>query len=46
MNSAKAFEKEVKVLKLKLTDEGVLDKSLEAKLVERQGKGCTLYRLV
>ncbi|KAL8114679.1 hypothetical protein AgCh_021518 [Apium graveolens] len=46
VNSAKAIEKEVKVLKLKLTDEGVLDKSLEAKLVERQGKGWTLYCLV
>lgn len=46
MNSAKAIEKEMKVLKLKLADEGVLDKSLEAKLVERQGKGCKLYCLV
>ncbi|WOG88315.1 hypothetical protein DCAR_0207550 [Daucus carota subsp. sativus] len=45
VNSAKAIEKEVKVLKLKLTDEGVLDKSLEAKLVERQGKAAQLDEL-
>lgn len=45
VNSAKAIEKEVKVLKLKLTDEGVLDKSLEAKLVERQGKADQLDEL-
>ncbi|KAK1394917.1 Nuf2 domain-containing protein [Heracleum sosnowskyi] len=45
VNSAKQIEKEVKVLKLKLTDEGVLDKSLEAKLVERQGKAAQLDEL-
>ena len=39
MNSAKSIEKDVKVLKVKQSDEGMLDKSLEAKLVERQGKG-------
>ena len=39
MNSAKAIEKDLKVLKTKLSEEGVLDKSLEAKLVEWQGKG-------
>nr|GLL28687.1 probable kinetochore protein NUF2 [Ipomoea trifida] len=38
VNSVKSIEKEVKVLKAKLSDEEVLDKSLEAKLVERQGK--------
>lgn len=45
VNAAKAIEKEVKVLKLKLTDDGVLDKSLEAKLVERQGKANQLDEL-
>ncbi|XP_052184638.1 kinetochore protein NUF2 homolog [Diospyros lotus] len=38
VTSAKAIEKDVKVLKVKHSDEGMLDKSLEAKLVERQGK--------
>ena len=45
MNSAKSIEKDVKVLKVKQSDEGMLDKSLEAKLVERQGKG-SFYSLV
>lgn len=45
VNSAKTIEKDVKVLKLKMTDEGVLDKSLEAKLVERQGKADQLDEL-
>ncbi|KAK1374291.1 Nuf2 domain-containing protein [Heracleum sosnowskyi] len=45
VNSAKAIEKEVKVLKSKLTEEGVLDMSLEAKLVERQGKADQLNEL-
>lgn len=48
VNSVKSIEKEVKVLKAKLSDEEVLDKSLEAKLVERQGKGsftCLLFEL-
>ncbi|GMH25714.1 hypothetical protein Nepgr_027557 [Nepenthes gracilis] len=38
VNSAKSIEKEVKQLKTKLSDEGVLEMSLEAKVVERQGK--------
>ncbi|KAK6945603.1 Kinetochore protein Nuf2, N-terminal [Dillenia turbinata] len=38
VNNAKTVEKDVKVLKAKLSDEGLLDKSLEVKLVERQGK--------
>ncbi|KAF8404181.1 hypothetical protein HHK36_009062 [Tetracentron sinense] len=38
VNSAKSIDKDVKVLKVKLSDDGVLDMSLEAKLVERQGK--------
>ncbi|KAF5470235.1 hypothetical protein F2P56_010760 [Juglans regia] len=38
VNSAKSIEKDFKALKAKLSDEGMLDKSLEAKLVERQGK--------
>ncbi|KAA3478433.1 putative kinetochore protein NUF2 [Gossypium australe] len=39
VNSAKSVEKECKGLKAKLSDDVVLDKSLEAKLIERQGKG-------
>ncbi|CAL5438858.1 unnamed protein product [Camellia sinensis] len=38
VNSAKTIEKDVKVLKVKQGDEEMIDKSLEAKLVERQGK--------
>ncbi|OMO64924.1 Kinetochore protein Nuf2, partial [Corchorus capsularis] len=38
MNSAKSVEKECKGLKAKLNDDAVADKSLEAKLIERQGK--------
>ncbi|XVF30594.1 hypothetical protein REPUB_Repub16aG0071600 [Reevesia pubescens] len=38
VNSAKSVEKECKGLKAKLSDDAVLDKSLEAKLIERQGK--------
>ncbi|KAL6989598.1 hypothetical protein U1Q18_015349 [Sarracenia purpurea var. burkii] len=38
VNSNKSIEKDVKVLKVKQSDEEMLDKSLEAKLVERQGK--------
>ncbi|CAM8906827.1 unnamed protein product [Rhodiola kirilowii] len=38
LSSAKSTEKDVKALRLKLDDERVLDKSLDAKLVERQGK--------
>ncbi|KAL5704314.1 hypothetical protein ACHQM5_022759 [Ranunculus cassubicifolius] len=38
VNSSKTIEKDVKVLKSKLTEEIVLDKSLEAKIVERQGQ--------
>lgn len=38
VNSAKSVEKDVKGLKAKLSDEGVMDISLEVKLVERQGK--------
>ncbi|KAF8377250.1 hypothetical protein HHK36_030625 [Tetracentron sinense] len=38
VNSAKSIDKDVKVLKAKLSDDGVLDMSLKAKLVERQGK--------
>lgn len=39
VNSAKQVEKEVKTLKAKNSDDGVLDKSLEAKLFEHQGRG-------
>lgn len=38
VSSTKTIDKDVKVLKSKLSDESVLDKSLEAKLVERQGQ--------
>ncbi|KAK7319079.1 hypothetical protein RJT34_03792 [Clitoria ternatea] len=38
VNSAKSIEKDLKALKVKLSDEEVLEKSLEAKLVERQSK--------
>uniref|UniRef100_A0A7N0SWH5 Kinetochore protein Nuf2 N-terminal domain-containing protein n=1 Tax=Kalanchoe fedtschenkoi TaxID=63787 RepID=A0A7N0SWH5_KALFE len=38
LSSAKSTEKEVKALRIKLYDEKLLDKSLDAKLVERQGK--------
>ncbi|KAF5207166.1 Kinetochore protein nuf2 [Thalictrum thalictroides] len=38
VNSSKTVDKEVKVLKGKLNDESVLDKSLDAKLVEQQGQ--------
>ncbi|XP_075501855.1 kinetochore protein NUF2 homolog isoform X1 [Primulina tabacum] len=38
VNSGKTVEKDVKVLKSKLGDDGVLNKSLEAKLVELQAK--------
>ncbi|XP_015055911.1 kinetochore protein NUF2 homolog isoform X1 [Solanum pennellii] len=45
VNSTKSIEKDVKVLKLKLSDEEVQEKSLEAKLVERQGKADQLEEL-
>ena len=45
MNSAKSVEKECKGLKAKLSDDAVLDKSLEAKLIERKGKGRFLFKL-
>ncbi|KAJ1386124.1 Nuf2, N-terminal domain superfamily [Sesbania bispinosa] len=38
VNSAKSVEKDLKALKAKLSDEEILEKSLEAKLVERQSK--------
>ncbi|XP_020213293.1 kinetochore protein NUF2 homolog [Cajanus cajan] len=38
VNSAKSVEKDLKALKAKLSDEKILEKSLEAKLVERQSK--------
>lgn len=38
VNSAKSIEKDLKALKTKLSDEELLEKSLEAKLVERQSK--------
>lgn len=39
VNSAKSVDKDYKALKAKLSDDGVIEKSLEAKLLERQGKG-------
>ncbi|PPD91361.1 hypothetical protein GOBAR_DD11711 [Gossypium barbadense] len=44
VNSTKSVEKECKGLKAKLSDDVVLDKSLEAKLIERQGKGRQLQK--
>ncbi|XP_028753310.1 kinetochore protein NUF2 homolog [Neltuma alba] len=38
VNSAKEIEKSLKALKAKLSDEEVLEKSLDVKLVERKGK--------
>ncbi|KAI3815420.1 hypothetical protein L1987_15087 [Smallanthus sonchifolius] len=46
VNSAKQVEKDVKVLKAKNSDDGVLDKSLEAKLFEHQGRGDQLEELL
>ncbi|CAH9082128.1 unnamed protein product [Cuscuta europaea] len=37
-NSVKSVEKEIKALKCKLGEDEMLDKSLDAKLVEKQGK--------
>ncbi|KAD2393033.1 hypothetical protein E3N88_40010 [Mikania micrantha] len=45
-NSAKQVEKDVKVLKAKNSDDGVLDKSLEAKLFEHQGRADQLDELL
>lgn len=45
VNSAKSIEKDYKSLKARLNDDVVLDKSLEAKLIERQGKGRFLFEL-
>ncbi|KAJ7946623.1 kinetochore protein Nuf2 [Quillaja saponaria] len=45
VTSAKSIEKDLKALKAKLSDEGVLDKSLEAKLIERNGKAEQLDEL-
>ncbi|KAK4860405.1 hypothetical protein QYF36_023101 [Acer negundo] len=45
VNSAKSIEREYKALKAKVSDDGVLDKSLEAKLVERQAKAEQLDEL-
>ncbi|KAF3452622.1 hypothetical protein FNV43_RR03055 [Rhamnella rubrinervis] len=38
VNSIKSVDKDLKAIKTKLSDEGVLEKSLEAKLLELQGK--------
>ncbi|KAM3379298.1 hypothetical protein P3S68_011712 [Capsicum galapagoense] len=45
LNSTKSIEKDIKVLKQKLNDNEVLEKSLEAKLVERKGKADQLEEL-
>ncbi|KAJ0099537.1 hypothetical protein Patl1_19932 [Pistacia atlantica] len=42
VNSAKSIERDYKALKTKFSDDIVSDKSLEAKLVERQSKGRNL----
>ncbi|KAK1414653.1 hypothetical protein QVD17_30402 [Tagetes erecta] len=46
VNSAKQVEKDVKILKAKNSDDGVLDKSLEAKLFEHQGRADQLEELL
>ncbi|TXG60501.1 hypothetical protein EZV62_015074 [Acer yangbiense] len=43
VNSAKSIEREYYALKSKVSDDGVLDKSLEAKLVQWQAKGRRRY---
>lgn len=45
VNSAKEIEKNLKALKAKLSDEEVLEKSLDVKLIERKGKRTFLLRL-
>ncbi|EEF33107.1 kinetochore protein NUF2 homolog [Ricinus communis] len=45
VNSAKSIEKDYKELKAKLSNEGMLDKKLDAKLVERQAKAQQLDEL-
>jgi hypothetical protein len=46
VNKNKALEKEIKALKAKLSDENVSVMTLEAKLVEKQGKGlCVAWPL-
>ncbi|KAJ8768236.1 hypothetical protein K2173_021176 [Erythroxylum novogranatense] len=45
VNSAKSIEKDYKALKAKLEDDEVLDKSLDAKLIERQSKAQQLEEL-
>ncbi|KAK9078921.1 hypothetical protein SSX86_002980 [Deinandra increscens subsp. villosa] len=46
VNSAKQVEKDVKVLKAKISEDGVLDKSLEVKLFEHQGRADQLQELL
>ncbi|KAK0606134.1 hypothetical protein LWI29_034433 [Acer saccharum] len=46
VNSAKSIEREYHALKSKVSDDGVLDKSLEAKLVQWQAKGRFLFSLL
>ncbi|XP_076960048.1 kinetochore protein NUF2 homolog [Bidens hawaiensis] len=46
VNSAKQVEKDLKILKAKNSDDAVLDKSLEAKLFELQGRGDQLEELL
>ncbi|KAK9059602.1 hypothetical protein SSX86_020306 [Deinandra increscens subsp. villosa] len=46
VNSAKQVEKDVKVLKAKISDDVVLDKSLEAKLFEHQGRADQIEELL
>ncbi|URD84695.1 Nuf2 family protein [Musa troglodytarum] len=46
VNSAKTLEKDVKALKVKLSDEGVSIMAVEAKLVERQGKAKQAEELI
>ncbi|VFQ76306.1 unnamed protein product [Cuscuta campestris] len=45
VNSVKSSEKEIKALKTKQSEDKLLDKSLDAKLVEMQGKGSSTHPL-
>ncbi|CAN1169562.1 Kinetochore protein NUF2 homolog [Linum perenne] len=45
MNSAKSYEKDLKALKAKLSDDGMLNKSLDAKIAEREAKAQQLAEL-
>ncbi|CAN0878563.1 Kinetochore protein NUF2 homolog [Linum grandiflorum] len=45
MDSAKSLEKELKALKAKMSDDDIIDKSLDAKIAEREAKAQQLAEL-